>query len=101
MFNLILGSFSLSFARINLFPVENSSDVGKDRYNDVFLYAVVLIFVKYSIKLNVYLPFEPKSLPGTNEAACILRVSVAYGVNTILMGFPLLLATINIRFFGC
>ena len=47
MFNLILGSFSLSFARINLFPVENSSDVGKDRYNDVFLYAVVLIFVKF------------------------------------------------------
>lgn len=63
MFNLIFGSFSLSLAKINLFPVENNPDVGKDRYNEVFLYAVVLIFVKYSIKLKVYFPFEPKSSP--------------------------------------
>ena len=50
MFNLIFGSFSLSLAKINLSPVENNPDVGKDRYNEVFFYVVVLIFVKYSIK---------------------------------------------------
>ncbi len=72
MFNLIFGSFSLSFANINLFPVENKPDVGKDRYNEVLLYAVVLIFVKYSIRLNVYVPLEPKSLPRTNAACCVV-----------------------------
>jgi len=72
MFNLIFGSFSLSFANINLSPVENKLDVGKDRYNEVFLYAVVLIFVKYSIRLNVYVPFEPKSFPRTNVACCVV-----------------------------
>ena len=57
MFNLILGSLP-SFANINLFPVLNNAAGmmlfaeiceaigGKDRYNEVFLYAVVLILFK-------------------------------------------------------